>query len=152
LTAVRQCRIWGYALAGLRLGKTVHTVIEAPTFIADCRHAGLPDDAVSDMIAAIAADPLAGDIIPGSGGARKRRFAGRGRGKSGGYRTVSYFAGDDVPVLLLTLIDKGERADLSGDGRVRVRKILTEYAADYRASVRKRVAVLRGRKDYDASD
>jgi hypothetical protein len=108
--------------------------------------------AVSDMIAAIAADPLAGDIIPGSGGARKRRFAGRGRGKSGGYRTVSYFAGDDVPVLLLTLIDKGERADLSGDGRVRVRKILTEYAADYRASVRKRVAVLRGRKDYDPSD
>jgi hypothetical protein len=32
----------------------------------------------------------AGDLIPGTGGARKRRFAGRGKGKSGGYRTVSY--------------------------------------------------------------
>jgi hypothetical protein len=48
------------------------------------------------MIDAIAEDPLEGEIIPGTGGARKRRFAGRGRGKSGGYRVISFYAGDDV--------------------------------------------------------
>jgi hypothetical protein len=57
------------------------------------------------------------DVITGTAGARKRRFAGRGKGKSGGYRVVSYYADNDVPVLLLALVDKGERADLSQAGR-----------------------------------
>jgi hypothetical protein len=35
------------------------------------------------------------EIETGIGGARKRRFAGRGKGKSGGYRVISYYAGDD---------------------------------------------------------
>jgi hypothetical protein len=88
---------------------------------------------------------LAGDLIPGTGGARKRRFVGRGKGKSGGYRTVSYFAGADVPVLLLALIDKGERADLSEGERRELRKELAGYASDYRAGVRNRIAALRKR-------
>jgi hypothetical protein len=82
------------------------------------------------MVRAISADPLTGDLIPGTGGARKRRFAGRGKGKSGGYRTVSYFASEDVPVLLLALIDKGERADLSQADRNVLRKELAGYASD----------------------
>jgi len=91
----------------------MHTAIQTPTFLADCRNAGLSDDEVTSLVVAIASDPLSGDLIPGTGGARKRRFAGRGnKGKSAGYRTVSYYAGDDVPVLMLRLIDKGERANL----------------------------------------
>lgn len=124
----------------------MHAVIETPMFIADCRHAGLTEDSVSDMILAIASDPLAGDLIPGTGGARKRRFAGRGKGKSGGYRTVSYFAGDDVPVLLLALVDKGERADISQGGRVHLKQELAGYSSDYRVSVRNRVVALRRRE------
>jgi len=121
----------------------MHTVIETPTFLADCHDARLAEDAVAEMVRAIAADPLAGDLIPGTGGARKRRFAGRGKGKSGGYRTVSYFASDDVPVLLLALIDKGERANLSQAERNELRKELAGYTSDYRASVRQRVVQLR---------
>jgi hypothetical protein len=121
----------------------MHTVIETPTFLLDCRSAGLSGDDLSEIIRAISSEPLAGDLIPGTGGARKRRFAGRGKGKSGGYRTVSYFAGGDVPVLLLALIDKGERANLSQRERLELRKELAGYASDYRASVRNRVAVRR---------
>lgn len=121
----------------------MHTVIETPTFQADCRHAGLAEDDVAEMVRVIAADPMDGDLIPGTGGARKRRFAGRGKGKSGGYRTVSYFAGDDVPVLLLALIDKGERADLSQAERSELREELAGYARDYRTSVRQRVVQLK---------
>ena len=36
-----------------------------------------------------------------------------GRGKSGGYRVITYFAGRSLPVFLLTLYAKGERANLS---------------------------------------
>jgi hypothetical protein len=121
----------------------MHSVIETPTFIADCRDAGVSEDDASEMVRAISANPLTGDVMPGTGGARKRRFAGRGKGRSGGYRTVSYFAGDDVPVLLLALIDKGERANLSQAARNALKKELAGYAADYRASVRKRVVTLK---------
>ncbi len=58
----------------------------------------------------------------------------RGKGKSGGYRTVSYFAGDcGVPVVLLALIDKSVRADLSKAQRNEVRKYLLTYARNYRS-------------------
>jgi hypothetical protein len=52
----------------------------------------------------IGSEPQKGERMEGTGGARKIRFAGRGKGKSGGYRAISYFAGEDVPVFLLALV------------------------------------------------
>jgi hypothetical protein len=115
----------------------LHGTIETPTFLSDCRRAGILDtDQYETIINAIAEDPQAGDIIKGTGGARKRRFPGRGKGKSGGYRVISYCPADDVPVLLLKLIDKGKRADLSQTERNELRKFLLIYAQEYRASAR----------------
>jgi hypothetical protein len=71
---------------------------------------------------------------------RAKRFAGRGKGKSGGYRVVTYFAAEDVPVLLLALINKGERADLSQAERNALRRELQGFASDYRANVKARIA------------
>ena len=62
---------------------------------------------------AIASDPLAGDPMVGTGGCRKVRVAGKGKGKSGGYRIITYYGGGDVPVFLLTVFSKGERANLT---------------------------------------
>ena len=95
------------------------------------------------MVAAVSDDPEQGDVMPGTGGARKVRFAGRSKGKSGGYRTVHYYAATDVPVLMLALIDKGERANLSKAERNELRKELSGYAVDYRASVKKKVSLLK---------
>lgn len=36
-------------------------------------------------------------MMQGTGGVRKARLAGRGKGKSGGYRIVWYFGGGDIP-------------------------------------------------------
>ena len=55
----------------------------------------------------------AGDLIVGTGGCRKVRLAGKGRGKSGGYRLVTYFAHADGRVLLLTVFSKADQASLS---------------------------------------
>ena len=121
----------------------MHAVIETPTFLQNCGNAGLSDEEQLAIVSAIAAEPQKGDLIPGTGGARKRRFAGRGKGKSGGYRTVSYYAADDVPVLLLALIDKGERADLPKSEQNALRERLSRYAATYREGVRRRVHQLR---------
>ena len=126
----------------------MQTLVQTSDFLADCRRAGLSEDNISAIVVAISAEPEAGDLIPGTAGARKRRFAGRGKGKSGGYRTVTYFAGDDVPVLLLALIDKGERADISRDELSEQKTELADYASDYRKSMRNRVVVspMRGGK------
>jgi hypothetical protein len=61
----------------------------------------------------IAANPEAGDIMPGCSGARKLRVARTGGGKSGGYRVVTYFAGADFPVFLLTVFPKNVKTNLT---------------------------------------
>lgn len=61
----------------------------------------------------IAANPMAGDLIVGSGGCRKVRVAGRGFGKSGGYRIVTFFGGDQVPVFLIAALSKGSASNFS---------------------------------------
>ena len=82
----------------------------------------------------------------GTGGARKVRFPGRGRGKSGGYRTVHFFAGEDVPIFVLALIDKGERENLSKAERNALAKLLPQIADAYRAGVKRKVRMMRSRR------
>jgi hypothetical protein len=113
------------------------TVIELPGFIADARAAGIGDEERARIIDRLAWNPLAGDLIPGTGGARKVRFAGRGRGKSGGYRVITYYGGDDVPLFLLTVYAKGERADLTPAERNALRAELAGLADGYRKGVRR---------------
>jgi hypothetical protein len=57
--------------------------------------------------------PGAGVLIKGAGGIRKLRWARSGRGKSGGVRVVYYFHNREMPLYLLTLFGKNEKADLS---------------------------------------
>lgn len=68
---------------------------------------------MSEVVDMLAADPTCGDVIRGSGGCRKVRVAGRGKGKSGGYRVVTFFSGPDIPAFLLTVFGKGERSNLT---------------------------------------
>jgi hypothetical protein len=53
---------------------------------------------------------------------------------------VTYYAAEDVPVLLLALINKGERSDLSKSEQNALRAELSAYADDYRKSVRAHLA------------
>jgi hypothetical protein len=121
----------------------MHAVIRTPTFLTDASAAGLSEDDQQVFVAAISEDPHLGDVMPGTGGCRKLRFPGKGKGKRGGYRTVHYFAADDVPVLLLALVSKGERSDLSQAEKNELRKQLAGYSADYRAGVKKKLAAQR---------
>ena len=64
-------------------------------------------------MAYLAAFPKAGDVIPGTGGVRKLRWARGGRGKSGGVRVIYYYHSEKLPLYLLTVFAKGERVDLT---------------------------------------
>jgi hypothetical protein len=116
----------------------MQTVLSTATFARMAKACRLSNDEWLEIEAALSANPLAGDVIPGTGGARKVRFAGHGKGKSGGYRTIHYFGGDDVPVFLLAIYSKGARADLSQDEKAGLAKALPTIADEYRAAARAR--------------
>ena len=110
----------------------MHAVVEMPQFLSDAKSAGLSDQQRGAIIDRIAAEPTAGDLLQGSGGARKVRFAGRGKGKSGGYRVITFYAGRGMQVFLLALYGKGERATLSHAERNELRSLLGSIVETYR--------------------
>jgi hypothetical protein len=122
-----------------RIKQGVQVVVESPDFAADARTPGLRDDEMRGIIDYLARRPDAGDLIPGTGGARKVRFAGRGKGKSGGYRVITFYAGASLPVFLLTVFGKGDKVDLSQAERNQLRQELAGLVDDYRKGVRRHV-------------
>jgi hypothetical protein len=71
----------------------------------------------------LARNPLSGDLIPGTGGVRKLRWALEGRGKRGGARVVYYYHNDAMPIFALTAYAKNERADISQADRNDFRRL-----------------------------
>lgn len=58
--------------------------------------------------------PDIGDLIKGSGGVRKVRWAPEGQGKSGGVRVIYYWKKSEHEIWMLTLYSKSERATIAG--------------------------------------
>jgi len=89
--------------------------IEAPAFT---RHLPgyLSEEGYQELQARLAANPEMGDLMPGTGGFRKLRWADvrRGKGRRGGLRIVYYHFASDHQIWLMTLYDKGEAVDLTG--------------------------------------
>lgn len=79
----------------------------------------------------LARNPLAGDLIPGTGGVRKLRWALEGPGKRGGARVVYYYHNDAMPIFMLTAYAKYERADLSQADRNDFRRLTTLLVERY---------------------
>jgi len=90
---------------------------------------------VASLVDLLAREPEAGDEMPGTGGCRKLRFAGRGKGKSGGYRTITFYSGPEMPVFLITVFSKGERSDLSKAEQNDLVKLTKELVSVYRNKV-----------------
>ena len=67
------------------------------------------------MQSELARNPQAGDLMPGTGGFRKARWADprRGKGRRGGLRIIYYYFPREHQIWLMTLFDKGEASDLS---------------------------------------
>ena len=73
----------------------------------------LSEDARGEMEAAIAAEPDAAPVIRGTGGIRKVRWAGSGRGKRGGIRAIYYWHAAGGAIYMLTAYAKADRDDLT---------------------------------------
>jgi len=95
---------------------TLITVAELPEFV---RRAAslLSEDERMALVQYLSANPRAGDLIAGTGGVRKLRWARGGRGKSAGVRAIYYFYSEAMPLYMLTIFGKNERADLTAAER-----------------------------------
>ena len=70
------------------------------------------------------ANPEIGDVITGTGGLRKMRHAGKGKGKSGGYRVTYLHRPEADKIYLIVLYAKNEQEDLSPDEKKFLRKLV----------------------------
>jgi mRNA-degrading endonuclease RelE of RelBE toxin-antitoxin system len=70
-------------------------------------------------------DPSAGKIIQGSGGIRKIRWSGSGRGKRGGSRILYYWYNEKGLMLMLFIFRKNERDNLSKN-QIKILKSIVE--------------------------
>ena len=110
----------------------MQTVIETEEYLKDAKQAGLSNVGRINIVDFIADNPTAGNEIRGTGGARKLRFAAKGKGRSGGVRVITFYSGIDIPVFLLNVFAKNEKIDLSQRERNELKKVLSDMAGIYR--------------------
>ncbi len=93
----------------------------------------LSDSERHSIVNYLAAHPAAGDIMQGTGGIRKLRWAAKGKGKSGGVRIIYYFHNESIPLFLLTLFGKGEKSNLTKTERNELSKFVSLIIENYGA-------------------
>ena len=59
--------------------------------------------------------PKSGKVIRGTGGARKIRYAQKGRGKRGGIRVIYYYSETIEKIWFLAVYEKSKKSDLTSD-------------------------------------
>ena len=84
----------------------------------------MDDERYAGLQAHLAKRPDAGALIRGSGGIRKIRWAGSGRGKRGGLRVIYYWWVAKGRISMLLVYPKNEQDDLSADQVKQLRKAL----------------------------
>jgi len=115
------------------------TVVEVDPFAATARRAGLGEAERIALVEFLAHNPEAGDLIKGTGGLRKLRWARAGEGKRGGFRAIYYFFTSEVPIYLLAVYAKSQQIDLSAEQKRRLTALAEELKACARIVIRARL-------------
>jgi len=84
---------------------TVFTTL-LPKYLSDCEYRAFQ--------CYLLMNPDAGDIVRGSGGIRKIRWAPGGKEKSGSLRIMYYWKKSENEIWLLTIFSKNQKATISG--------------------------------------
>lgn len=113
----------------------LHSVCELHSFRSDAFSAGMDEEDIARLVSVLSKNPQAGEVMQGTGGCRKLRFSRKNTGKSGAFRTVTFFGGGDLPVFLITAFSKGEKANLTKGERNELAKLTKILVETYRGRV-----------------
>lgn len=87
---------------------------------------GLTDTELRQLQLQILENPMAGDVMQGTNGVRKIRFAFPNRGKSGSVRVCYVNFLLDYKIFLLSAYEKSNKSNLSGEEKNNVAKIVVD--------------------------
>ena len=88
------------------------TFIETPNFTKQIKSL-IADDAYAEFQQELSADPEQGDLIGGSGGVRKVRWAKENTGKSSGIRVIYYYVNAKGQIYMFMAYPKSVKDDLT---------------------------------------
>jgi len=109
----------------------MHTVVETSAYLREGSKL-LSDTEREGVVSTIANDPEIGEVITGTGGFRKIRIALQGGGKSGGSRVIYYFCDETMPVFLMRIYAKNDKANLSAAEKNQLKKLSEEFKRRHR--------------------
>ena len=102
----------------------LQTVVETPEFIKQAESC-MDATSIKEFIDYIAKNPLDGDLIPGTGGARKIRWASNAhQGKRGGARIIYYYHDQNMPIFLFTAYTKNQKENLTMAEKATLHKVI----------------------------
>jgi hypothetical protein len=81
-------------------------------------------EGIEAVAAYLIGHPDSGLVIPGSGGARKLRWAAKGKGKRGGLQIVYLYIVVAGRIYLLLCYSKNVKSDLTADEKKELRRIV----------------------------
>ena len=87
------------------------------------------DEEITALVDYVARNPEAGDVIQGTGGVRKLRWARSGGGKRGGARVVYFYYRSDTPIYMLLAYAKAKASDLTPDEKKAVAALASAIEA-----------------------
>ena len=105
------------------MAESLITIAETGEFIRRGKHL-INDEERQTLVIYLAEHPEAGALIENTGGIRKLRWARGGKGKSGGVRVIYYYHNEQMPLYLLTIYGKGEKANLSQEEKKQLRHLV----------------------------
>jgi len=108
----------------------MQTIVKLPEFLKKSLNL-LKNEEKASIINCLALHPRSGDLMQGTGGIRKLRWSAQGKGKSGGVRVIYYYHDGAVPLFLLTVFGKGEKANLSKSERNELAKFTSLLLKHY---------------------
>lgn len=90
----------------------MYTIAETDDFIAQSKTVW-SDDEKSDFITFLSTNPLAGDVIPKTGGFRKLRWSAKGKGKQGGVRVIYYNLLENGMIVCFSVYAKNKQENIA---------------------------------------
>ncbi len=103
----------------------MYTIIETPVYARNAADL-LEEDERESVAAFVALNPMAGSVIPGSGGIRKLRWRTAGGGKRGGHRVIYFNRLQQGQIWLLTIFSKQQHSNISTRELKLIRKAIDD--------------------------
>ena len=108
------------------------TVVDTEPFVRSAR-TFLTNSEIEDLRDYVSQYRELGEIIEGTGGLQKLRWAptGSNQGKRGGARVIYYYGGDRIPLYLIATYRKSDKSDMSEPEKKAASKFVALLRAEF---------------------